>query len=99
MTELKELHNLRSQLVKERKMLSCHIECKKQRPFNSIIANRIANKQMDHLNQCIGETEAEILKVIKLEPDIFENYLLLKSIKGIGPVTSSELIVKTENFQ
>jgi len=79
--------------VKERKMLNCHIECKKQRSFNSIMANRIANKQIDHLNQCIEEIEAEILSVIKLDRDIYENYLLLNSIKGIGPVTSSELIV------
>jgi len=99
MTELKELHNLRSQLVKERKMLSCHIECKKQRPFNSVIANRIANKQLHHINKCIEEIETEILDVIKLDTDIYQNYLLITSIKGIGPVTSSELIVKTENFK
>jgi len=99
MTELKEMHNLRSQLVRQRKMLSCHIECKKQRPFNSIKANRIAKKQMEHLKNCIKEIEQEILQVIKLDPDIFDNYLLITSIKGIGPVTTSELIVKTENFK
>lgn len=99
MTELKELHKLRAQFVRQRKMLSCHIECKKQRPFNSIKANAFAREQMEHLNRCIEELELEIIQVIKLDPEIFENYILITSIKGIGPVTTSELIVKTENFK
>ncbi len=55
MTELKELHNLRSQFVRQRKMLSCHIECKKQRLFNSTKVNTLAGKQMEHLKKCIEE--------------------------------------------
>jgi transposase len=99
MTELKELHNLRAQFVRQRKMLSCHIDCKKLKPFNSIKADVLARKQLEHLKKCIEEVESEIFNVIKLDPSLFDNYLLITSIKGIGPVTTSELIVKTENFK
>jgi transposase len=98
LSELKELHTLRSQLVKERKMILCHEQIKQQKPYNSIIANRIAQKQILHLDQCIDDIEDEILNIIRLDKSLFDNFKLINSIKGVGPVTTCELIIKTENF-
>jgi transposase len=97
-TELKELHKLRAQLVKEKQMILCHENTKKHKPYNSIVAYKITQKQIFHLNQCIEEIENEILEIIKSDNKLFENYKLVNSINGIGPVTSCELIIKTENF-
>lgn len=96
--ELKELHVLRSQLVKERKMILCHNKIKDLKPYNSIIAYNITQKQIRHLDQLISEIESEIMTIIRSNETLFENYKLVNSINGIGPVTTCELIIKTENF-
>lgn len=98
-TELKELHTLRAQLVKERKMILCHLAVKKQKAYNSIFANKLIEKQLQHFDRCIAEIENEILVIIESDKSLYENFQLVKSINGLGTVTTCELIIKTENFK
>jgi len=96
--ELREIYALRALLIKQRKMLLTHYHEKKLCPFNSLISNKIIQKQLQHLDSGIKQAEDQILTIIEETKSFNENYILLTSIKGIGPVTASELIIKTNNF-
>jgi len=97
--ELREIHVLRAQLVKERKMLETHIGEKDQEPYSSLVAHKIALTQIESLNIAVGRLEHEILDIIAQNNDLSKSFELINSIKGIGPVTSCELIIKTGNFK
>ena len=97
-TELKELYSLRKQLVKERKMLLCHEEKKKQAVVSSIVVNSIAFSVIKTLDQSVDQIECEIITIINSHKELKRNYTLLTSVKGIGQVTACELIIKTDNF-
>lgn len=97
--ELKELNALRSQLVKERKMLVTHEKAKKHQPYNSIKAHKIAVALQQNLDRSIQEVEREIAAIIASNSEMASNYQLATSIMGIGQVTTCELIIKTGNFK
>ena len=99
MQELKELHALRKQLVKERKMLKTQLKAKVYSPYNSVFANKQACKLLSTFDGSIAEIETEILKVIASDKAFKTNYDLSTSVKGIGSVTTCDLIIKTENFE
>lgn len=96
--ELEELYSLRKQLVKERKMLLCHVEKKKQNISNSLIVHAVSEQMFCSFNSSINELEKQIFELIHAHKDLFRNFDLITSIKGIGPVTASNLIIKTKNF-
>lgn len=97
--ELKELYNLRAQLVKERKMLLTHEKGKIHMPYNSIKVHQISESIVKNLGKAIEDLELEITRVIMSKQDLKSNYKLITSIKGIGHITASDLIVKTGNFK
>jgi transposase len=97
--ELKELYTMRAQLVKERKMLLTLEKGKEHLPYNSIKAHKIVTNVFDCLNAEIKEVELEIIGIITSNPELASNYKLVTSIKGIGKVTASDLIIKTGNFK
>ncbi len=97
--ELKDLFNLRSQLVKERKMLITHEKRTSHMAFNSRIAHQVTNKMLECLSKSITDLENEIWKIIDSNIDLRRNYNLITDIIGIGPVTACDLIVKTNNFK
>jgi len=96
--ELQELHSLRNQLVKQRKMLEAQCCGKESNPFNSITANRIAQRQITSLSEDIKDLENEMTAILLNDPALKEKLDLITSIKGIGLITATELIVKTRNF-
>jgi len=96
--ELEELYSLRKQLVKERKMLLCHIEKKKQSPANSLVVHAVSEQMLYHFNEAINKLEGQIIELIHSHKDLHRNFDLMVSIKGIGAVTASSLIIKTKNF-
>lgn len=99
MKELKELYSLRSQLVKERKMLTTQDKGRVCQPFNSLKAHEISFELLQSLNKAIKNVEMEIDKLICSNEALLSNYKIVKSVKGIGQVTSCELIIKTGNFK
>lgn len=99
MHELRELHNLRQALVKDRKVLLTQQKDKGRLPFKSVKAHQIADQTIGYLTKQIIAVEKEIQDIIDAHQELKENSELIQSIKGIGPVTANELIIKTHNFQ
>jgi len=97
--ELKELYNLRAQLVKERKMLLTHEKGKIHMPYNSIRVHEISKNIVQSLSKAIEDLEFEITGIIMSNQELKSNYKLVTSIKGIGDITTCDLIVKTGNFK
>src|SRR5690606_7501300 len=52
-----------------------------------------------NLENEIDAIEKEIEKIVQSDSDLNDNYKLITSIKGIGPVIANNLIIKTKNFK
>ena len=98
MQELRELHNLRRVLVKDRKILLTQQKDKGRLPFKSIRAHQLATQTLAHLDEQIDEVEQEIQDIINANEEYAYSSEMVRSIKGMGPVTTNELIIKTHNF-
>ena len=96
--ELKGLYTLRSQLVKARKILRTGEHGRSNVPIQSINVHKHVEKAINNLDNEISEVEKEIESIIKTNAELNENYELVVSIKGIGPVIATDLIIKTGNF-
>lgn len=99
MKELQELHVLREQLVKARKALLTSEEGRKHQPMQSIYVHCRIQSVLENMDREILELEIEIEKIIKDDYRMSENYQLITSIKGIGPVIATDLLIKTGNFE
>ncbi|TDN99795.1 IS110 family transposase [Sunxiuqinia elliptica] len=99
MVELRSLYSLRSQLVKSRKILRTGEHSRLNVPMQSISVKEHVTNALAHLDAEIKEVEKEIEGIITSDRELNENYALSVSIKGIGPVITTELIIKTGNFK
>lgn len=97
--EIRELYNLRSQMVKARKKLLTIENGKKYTPYQSLIAHQITDNIIENYNRSIVNLETEMLKIIGSQEELMKNYGLITGIVGVGQITACELIVKTENFK
>ena len=97
--ELKELYALREQLSKSRKSLLLGQESRNHGPSQSIASHTGYKRAISLLEKEIDLIEDEIKKIVQDNKDLKDNYKLITSIKGIGPVIANNLIIKTENFK
>lgn len=97
--ELKSLYSLRSQLVKSRKILRTGEHSRSNVPMQSISVKKHTNQALAHLDAEIKEVEKEIEAIIRSDQELNESYELAVSIKGVGPVIATDLIIKTGNFK
>jgi transposase len=97
--ELKQLYTLRHQLVKQRKSLRTLDKGRGPLPMQSISVHNHINTVFDALDKEIADIEETIEMLIKADHEMSENYELVTSIKGIGPVITTDLIIKTGNFK
>ena len=97
--ELKELHTLRAQLVKLRKSLLTNESGRKKMPMQCISVHSHLQQVLLKIGQEIEDIEEEITTIIAINKPMTENYELITSIKGIGPVIATDLIIKTGNFK
>lgn len=97
--ELKSLYALRSQLVKARKLLRTGEHSRSHMPMQSISVERHTDRALSKLDTEINAVEAEMGAIIKADAELNENYELATSVKGIGPVITTDLIIKTGNFK
>lgn len=98
-TELKSLYSLRSQLVKARKVLRAGKHSRAKSPMQSISVNKHCNQALLSLDSEIDSVEKEMENIIKANEELNENFELATSIKGVGPVITTDLIIKTGNFR
>lgn len=99
MTELQELYSLRRQLVKEKKMLLTKQKGVMRLATRSIYAKNVYTRLLDQLTTEIHDIELQIQDIIRSDEEYSKNFDLVTSIKGIGPITTCELIIKTSNFK
>jgi len=98
--QLKELLNFRKKLVRENAGYKATIK-ERQHMYevkgkDFIIATLIKKQKINE--KLIEKTEAMIADVIAADNSLYTNYMLLKSIKGIGNVNAWMTIAYTENF-
>jgi transposase len=99
MGELQELFSLRNQLVKERKMLLTKQKGVMRLAFRSIYASDVYKRTLSLLTKEIRGIEEQLLELIRSDEEFSRNFDLVTSIKGIGPITTCQLIIKTANFK
>jgi len=63
------------------------------------VAHRSYQRAIANLENEIDAIKKEIEKIVQNDSDLNDNYKLITSIKGIGPVIANNLIIKTENFK
>lgn len=98
MKELQGLHTLRQELVKARKALLTSEKGREHQPMQSISVHRHGQAIIDCLDKEIAAVDTEIDKLIQADSGMRDNYQLVTSIKGIGPVIATDLLIKTGNF-
>ena len=97
--ELRQLYTLRHQLVKSRKALLTSEKGRGHLPMQSISVHNHIHTVLSSLDKEITALEEEIEALIKANQDLNENYELVKSVFGIGPVIATDLLIKTGNFK
>ncbi|OPZ96371.1 MAG: Transposase IS116/IS110/IS902 family protein [Bacteroidetes bacterium ADurb.Bin416] len=95
MKELRELYVLREQLVKSRKALTTSETGRKRQPVQSVSVHKHIESVLKTLDAQIAGIEKEMIA----DADLKQNYELVTSIKGIGQVIATDLLIKTGNFQ
>lgn len=99
MYELKELYATRRLFVQQRKQLKTMLSGDSHRPDKSVVAQNIKQEMMQHLSEQISAIEKRMTDLIAEEEDLSRSSVIAQSVPGIGPVTATELIIKTDNFK
>lgn len=96
---LQMLNATRERLVKHRASLICALKEYKVilSETDIIITSQLA--LIKNLSQQIKLIETEIKEIVHLQQSIKQNFQLLNSLKGVGPVLAVATIIKTRNFQ
>lgn len=97
--ELKELYATRRLLVEQRKQLQTMLKGDERRPQKSDAAQKVKINMVSILNNQIAAIEEKMVELINNDDDLAKNSTIVQSIPGIGPVTATELIIKTDNFK
>lgn len=95
---LKELHATRRLLVDMRKLALTSQRGDRMRPLHSTVAESAKAAAIEELNARIDEVEKEMQRIIDQDPALKKTSEIVQSIPGIGPVTTTQLIIKTDNF-
>lgn len=96
-----DLRRLRDRLIKTKRILSVPVtelasmgEKERSRRIKSH-----SRKCIDMIETEIEKVEAEIQKLIKINPEMENNIELIKSIPGVGNWTALEMVCATDNFK
>lgn len=100
LVQLQRLHATRERMVKTRASYLVAVK-EEQQAYDLtnkdlVIAAQL--KVIKSLDQQIQKLQNEIQVIAQADKDLQKNYLLLQSIKGVGPVVSMATIIKTGNF-
>lgn len=98
MYELKELYATRRLLVQQRKQLQTMLKGDDYRPEKSETAQSVKNNMIEQFDEHIKAIEAKMTQLIDNDDELSKTSAIAQSIPGIGPVTATELIIKTDNF-
>ena len=62
-------------------------------------ALRISEAQLEMIERQLKEVDRQLESMLQDTEEFSENYRLMKSIKGVGPITACCFIIKTHNFK
>lgn len=99
MYELKELYATRRMLVQQRKQLQTMLKGDEHRPAKSQTAQGVKQELMEQLSNQIEVVEKKMEELIDSDETLSKSSAIAQSIPGIGPVTATELIIRTDNFK
>ncbi|MDE6644302.1 MAG: IS110 family transposase [Muribaculaceae bacterium] len=99
MYELKELYATRRLLVQQRKQLQAMLKGDDHRPDKSVTAQNIKQEMMHQLSAQIIALENKMEELIDNDEELSKTAAITRSVPGIGAVTTTELIIKTDNFK
>lgn len=97
---IKELVSVREQFVKMRTQLKNSIkqhELIRQFVNNDFAMNTIQD-QLKKFDTEIAKIDTQIIAILKENKEMERNFGLLKTVKGIGPITAVILMITTNNF-
>lgn len=97
--ELRELYATRRLLVQQRKQLLTVLESDQKRPMVSRTAQKVKLDMLRQLDGQIASLEKKMTQLIENDQELSRTSAIAQSIPGIGPVTATELIIKTGNFK
>jgi transposase len=97
---LKQLLSFRKRLVREKAGYESTVKEREHmyemKKADTII--RVAREKIKEDKKCISKVEQEIKDLIKSDEEIWQNYRIITSIKGIGEINAWMTIAYTENF-
>ena len=96
--KLRELFSTRRLMVEHRKQLVTVMEGDRKRPVSCDQASSIKAETLRYLEGKISELEKAMEDIIANDPELSRSSKIVQSIPGIGPVTATQLIIKTGNF-
>lgn len=99
LAKLRELYAFRRLLIQQRKQLQTIIKSDKYRPMPCEKAKSLKEQMMEDFSNKIAEIEAEINDIINNDNELKQTFDIVQSVPGIGPVTATQLIIKTDNFK
>lgn len=97
--ELRHVLSYRESLVRQRQSLLICLKDKKVQKSIIESLTQLNKRLIAELKQAINELDRKIESLINQNRQIAENYKLVRSVVGIGPVNAANIICVTENFE
>ncbi|SOC20569.1 IS110 family RNA-guided transposase [Phaeovulum vinaykumarii] len=88
MHEIKELHVARVALIKDRTACRNRLDTAR----NKVVLSQLKARERQ-IDKQIAQIDAELVRLIKADPELARRYEILISIRGIGPVAATAMIV------
>lgn len=98
--QLKQLLTLREQMVRVRTSIKNSLKSHKQYTELTGLQNIPDNlvKMIEDYDQQINEIEEKIISLIENDPEVKKNFEMARSVRGIGLVIATFMLVTTNNF-
>lgn len=97
---LKQLLTFRDQMVRMKTMLKNSLHAHRQ--IEEITDENLVTRQLEQMIQnyqnVINETENKIKTIVQSDPEVSKSFNLATSVRGIGLVIATMMIVTTNNF-
>jgi transposase len=98
--ELQRSMSLREQLVKQSTALKClekgmKVTIKKMAGDKGL---KVAATTIEFIAQQIAKVESQMIDLLKTDAEMHKNYKLAKTVKGVGPILSIQILLHTHNF-
>ncbi|MBK6543281.1 MAG: IS110 family transposase [Flavobacteriales bacterium] len=100
MNKLKQLLTCRRQLVTDKRRHQVRIKDLNRHVDRSLRAlfDRLSQERIEQIDTQLEKIEAAIVDHIHADPRLREQYVLLLSVDGVGPVLAAHLLACTEGF-